>query len=81
MDLCWQKKKKEEKVGEYSSLSIIGKKKKKKDQVGHNLQRITAHFLILSILSWPKNSFELFCNVLWKNPNEVFDQPSNILMN
>ena len=79
MPFSLTKKKKDEKVREYSSLSTIVKKGK--GQVGHDLQRIIAHFLILSILSWPKNSFELFCNVLWKNPNEVFDQPSNILMN
>ena len=29
------------------------------------------------ILDWPKSSFEFFCKILWKNPNELFD-PTNI---
>ena len=27
------------------------------------------------ILDWPKNLFGCFCNILWENPNELFDQP------
>lgn len=28
------------------------------------------------VLSWPKKSFECSCNMLWKNPNELFGQPN-----
>ena len=32
------------------------------------------------ILGWPKSSFGFFCNILQKNPNELFGQPNiNIL--
>ena len=27
------------------------------------------------ILGWPKSSFGFFCNILQKNPNELFGQP------
>ena len=27
------------------------------------------------IVGSPKSSFWLFCNILWKNPNELFGQP------
>ena len=28
------------------------------------------------VLGWPKDSFGYFCNILWKNLNELFDQLS-----
>lgn len=33
--------------------------------------------IILKISGWPKSLFGLFYSILWRNPNEVFDQPSN----
>lgn len=30
---------------------------------------------MLYIVGWPKSSFWLFCNILWKNPNELFGHP------
>lgn len=38
-------------------------------------------FLILPmevILGWSKILFRFFCNIVWKNPNEPFGQPSKI---
>ena len=29
------------------------------------------------LLSWPKSSFRLFCNILWKIPNKLFGQSIN----
>ena len=29
------------------------------------------------IVDWPSSSFEFFCRILWKNPNELFN-PTNI---
>ena len=26
------------------------------------------------LLGWPKSSFRFFCNISWKNPNELFGQ-------
>ena len=31
------------------------------------------------VLGWPKSSFGFFCNILWKNPNELFGQPRYLL--
>ena len=31
---------------------------------------------IVFTLDWPKSSFTFFCNILWKNPNELFGQPN-----
>ena len=31
-----------------------------------------------NVLGWPKCSFWLFHKILWKNPNELFDQPSKL---
>ena len=28
------------------------------------------------VLGWPKSSFRFFCNILWKNQNELFGQPN-----
>ena len=28
------------------------------------------------VLGWPKSSFGCFCNILWKNTNELFGQPN-----
>lgn len=28
------------------------------------------------ILGWPKSSFEFFCNILWRRPEELFGQPN-----
>ena len=28
------------------------------------------------LLSWPKNSFWVFCTILWGNPNKPFHQPN-----
>lgn len=33
--------------------------------------------IVLKISGWPKSLFGLFYSILWRNPNEVFDQPSN----
>ena len=30
------------------------------------------------VLGWPKSSFGFFCNILWKNTNELFGQPNRI---
>ena len=35
--------------------------------------------VICCSLTWPKDLFGFFCYILWKNPNKVFDQPSNKL--
>lgn len=29
------------------------------------------------LLGWPKNSFRFFCKILWKNLDELFNQPNN----
>ena len=34
--------------------------------------------LAKKILGWPKSSFRFFCNILWKNTNELFWQPNRI---
>lgn len=31
----------------------------------------------IKISGWPKSLFGLVYSILWRNPNEVFDQPSN----
>ena len=29
-----------------------------------------------NLLDWPESSFESFCDILQRNPNELFDQPN-----
>ena len=29
-----------------------------------------------NIVGWPRSSSWLFCNIVWKNPNELFGQPN-----
>ena len=36
--------------------------------------------IIILILGWPKRSFEFFYNILWKNLNELFGQPNNMII-
>ena len=69
----------EENVREYSSLRTIGKKWKGPDRAQPSKNNCTFSYPQYSELA--KKFIELFRNVLWKNPNEVFDQPNNILMN
>ena len=40
---------------------------------------IIDYYKIVNILDWSKSSFEFFCEILWKNQNESFGQPSSSL--
>jgi len=49
-------------------------------RVGHDWSNLAAAVALLwnslYMLGWPKSSFRFFCNILWKNPNELSGQPN-----
>ena len=48
------------------------KKRRKKER------KIKGEMVANKVLGWPKSSFGFFCNILWKNTNELFGQPNRI---
>ena len=43
----------------------------------HTHTHVQTHtYFCARILDWPEGSFRFHCNVLWKNPNKLFGQPS-----
>jgi len=47
--------------------------------VCHHFTVISNAVMDIFILSWPKSSFRIFHQGLWKNPNELFGQPDTYL--
>ena len=47
--------------------------------VCHHFTVISNAVMDIFILSWPKSSFRIFHQCLWKNPNELFGQPDTYL--